>query len=407
MLMAFATIMWRGEVGAAQLTVSWGAPASGNQSGFYVERADGNTGAFAQIASTTADVLSYVNTSLAGGGAYCYRVRAYNAAGTSAYSNTACGTAPTDTQPPTVSLTAPAQGATVSGSAVTVSASASDNSGVAGVRFQLDGVNLNAEDTISPYSMNWNTTTAANGTHSLTAIARDTAGNTTTSPAVTITISNIAPPPPPTGGLVAAYGFNEGSGSTVNDASGNGNSGVIAGAAWVTAGKSGAALSFNGTNSWVTINDTALLHLTTGMTLEAWIYPTALSGQNRTVILKQYTTTDSSFELYATEEVPYPITYVHTTDYYSAQGPTLPPLNTWTHLASTYDGSMLRMYLNGVQVGSTTVTGNMKTGSGPLRIGGNSLWGEYFQGLIDEVRVYNRALTASEIQTDMTTPVAR
>ena len=61
--------------------------------------------------------------------------------------------------------------------------------------------------------------------------------------------------------------------------------------------------------------------------------------------------------------------------------------------------------LNGVQVGSKAVSGNMKIGSGPLRIGGNSLWGEYFQGKIDEVRVYNRALTASQIRTDMTTPV--
>jgi hypothetical protein len=292
----------------------------------------------------------------------------------------------------------------VSGSAVTVSASASDNSGVAGVQFRLDGTNLGSQDTTSPYAITWNTTTAANGSHSLTAIARDAAGNTATSPAVTVTVSNTTPPPPPSG-LVAAYGFNEGSGSTVSDASGKGNTGVIAGATRVTAGKAGAALSFNGRNSWVTINDSSLLHLTTGMTLEAWIYPTALSGQARTVILKQYTTTNSSFELYATEEVPHPITYVNTTRYYSAQGPTLPPLNTWTHLASTYDGSMLRMYLNGVQVGSKAVSGNMKIGSGPLRIGGNSLWGEYFQGKIDEVRVYNRALTASQIRTDMTTPV--
>ena len=63
---------------------------------------------------------------------------------------------------PTVSITAPANGATVSGTAVTVSASAADNVGVAGVQFMLDGANLGAEDTTSPYRIAWNTTTATN-----------------------------------------------------------------------------------------------------------------------------------------------------------------------------------------------------------------------------------------------------
>ncbi len=96
---------------------------------------------------------------------------------------------PPDTTPPTVSMTAPANGATVSGS-VTLSADASDNVAVAGVQFQLDGANLGAEDTASPYSLNWNTSTASNGTHSLRAVARDTSGNISTSAAVTVTVNN-------------------------------------------------------------------------------------------------------------------------------------------------------------------------------------------------------------------------
>ena len=66
---------------------------------------------------------------------------------------------------------------------MTVAANASDNVGVAGVQFKLDGANLGAEDTASPYSVTWNTTTATNGSHTLTAVARDAAGNTTTSTA--------------------------------------------------------------------------------------------------------------------------------------------------------------------------------------------------------------------------------
>jgi hypothetical protein len=59
------------------------------------------------------------------------------------------------------------------------------------------------------------------------------------------------------------------------------------------------------------------------------------------------------------------------------------------------------MYVNGTLVGSRAASGAIATGTGVLRIGGNSVWGEYFKGLIDEVRVYNRALSAAEVQTDM------
>ena len=78
--------------------------------------------------------------------------------------------------------------------------------------------------------------------------------------------------------LVAAYNFNEGSGTVLHDFSGNGNNGTILNAAWSSAGKYGDALSFNGTSSWVTVADAASLHLTTALTLEAWVYPSALSA---------------------------------------------------------------------------------------------------------------------------------
>jgi len=99
------------------------------------------------------------------------------------------GSLPVDPTPPSVSLTAPAAGSTVSG-LITVSANASDNVAVAGVQFRLDGTNLGSEDTISPYSISWNTTGASNGSHTLSAIARDTANNQTTSSGITVTVSN-------------------------------------------------------------------------------------------------------------------------------------------------------------------------------------------------------------------------
>ncbi len=94
-----------------------------------------------------------------------------------------------DTQAPTVALTAPASGATVSGS-VTVSANATDNVGVAGVQFRLDGVNLGAEDQTSPYSISWSTGGAADGQHVLTAVAHDAAGNQAVASGVTVSVNN-------------------------------------------------------------------------------------------------------------------------------------------------------------------------------------------------------------------------
>jgi hypothetical protein len=82
------------------------------------------------------------------------------------------------------------------------------------------------------------------------------------------------------------------------------------------------------------------------------------------------------------------------------------PLNTWTHLAVTYDGAMMHFYVNGNETATKSVTGAIQTNSNPLRIGGNVPYGQYFQGSIDEVRVYGRALSQAEIRTDMNTPIA-
>jgi len=122
-------------------------------------------------------------------GSHSLSAVARDAAGNTSTSASVAVTVSNDTVPPTVSITAPSAGATVSGT-VTVTASASDNVGVAGVRFQLDGAPLGAEVTTAPYSVSWNTTTAAAGAHTLTAIARDAANNTATSAPVSVTVSN-------------------------------------------------------------------------------------------------------------------------------------------------------------------------------------------------------------------------
>src|SRR5438552_428787 len=97
-----------------------------------------------------------------------------------------------DTTPPSVSITSPASG-TIVGGTISVTANASDNVGVVGVQFLLDGLNTGAEVTAAPYSAPWDTTTASRSTHTLTAVARDAAGNRTTSAPVSVTVVNASP----------------------------------------------------------------------------------------------------------------------------------------------------------------------------------------------------------------------
>ena len=203
--------------------------------------------------------------------------------------------------------------------------------------------------------------------------------------------------------------FDEASGNAI-DTSTSARNGVITGALRVP-GKVGNALSFDGVDDWVTVTDGAAgtpLDLTNGMTIEAWVKPSAMSGWE-TVVLKEAGANLMSYGLYANDGAPLgggfagPAGYVRigATDH-GVQG--TGPLSTteWTHLAATYDGVTQRLYVNGVEVGSNPQTGTMVVGNQPLRIGGNaSFAGEFFNGLIDEVKVYNRARTATEINADM------
>ena len=137
---------------------------------------------------TTAPYGATWNTASSGSGTHTLTAVARDAAGNLGTSSAV--TVTVDNTAPTVSITAPANGAVVSGNA-TVSANAADNTEVAGVQFKLDGANLGAEDTTAPYTVAWDTKTATDGSHSLTAIARDAAGNQTTAAAVSVTVTNL------------------------------------------------------------------------------------------------------------------------------------------------------------------------------------------------------------------------
>jgi Concanavalin A-like lectin/glucanases superfamily/Bacterial Ig-like domain/Bacterial Ig domain len=424
----------------------------------------------------------------------------------------------TDTTLPTVSVTSPAGGATIIG-AVTLTATAADNVAVAGVQFRLGTVNIGAEDLTSPYSLTWNSATVANGSHTLTAIARDSSGNLKTSAAVAITVANDTvppavvssspangasgvptmtsvtvtfseainaatlttstfvlrnaantvvpatvsynaatrvgtldpsaelaasttytatitggaagvkdvagnplagnlvwsfataltepppPPPPPPGALlVAAYGFGEASGLSATDTTANNNDGTLAGGVGrTTAGRFGKALVFDGIDGIVNIPSTASLDLTSAYTLEAWVSPSA-SGFWRTALMKD-SPTGHTYVLYSNSDTTGPSAHAQTSSDRTATAAAPLPLNVWTHIAAVSDGTTLRLLVNGQQAASVSLLSATVSSTQAVHIGGNLVWGEYFAGKIDEVRIYSGALTDAQVQQDMITPV--
>jgi hypothetical protein len=293
---------------------------------------------------------------------------------------------------------------------VPIATPASPLSGTVAVDFQprADGANVSTpvqlwidgavvKDGFGPYTYNWDTTKVANGTHTLEAwlywAGYPTALVKTTQ---TVAVLNAAPPAP--SGLVTAYGFEEGSGTTVADTSANAFGGTISGATRSTAGRFGSALSFDGVNDLVTVADASALDLATGMTLSAWVRPTAL-GDWRTVVFKARSG-GLAYGLYANTDGNRPSGMIHTSSEQEARGTAPLALDTWTHLTATYDSVAVKLYVNGTPAATHPVTTPITVSTGALTIGGNTIWSEWFKGLIDEVRVYDRALGPAEVAAD-------
>jgi hypothetical protein len=140
------------------------------------------------------------------------------------------------------------------------------------------------------------------------------------------------------------------------------------------------------------------------MTLEAWVNPTTVNAAWRDVIYKG----NDDYYLEATSSNgSRPVgggTFAGNNG--EAYGTAALTANTWTHLAVTYDGTNLRFYVNGTLIITNARTGAIAGSTGALGIGGDPLWGQYFPGLIDDVRIYNQARTQAQVQTDMATPVS-
>lgn len=228
-----------------------------------------------------------------------------------------------------------------------------------------------------------------------------------TSNALTVTITGGGGGP---AGLRAAYSMDEGSGTVLTDTSGQGNHGTLVnGPSWV-AGQHGTALGFDGVDAYVTVPNSAALDVAgLAVTVEFWANVPA-SGTSTVLLAKPWVAGQHVFPFYqyAVEHVGasgelvfhFGTSTVGLRSFPMAAGPA-----GWRHVAFTYDGSHLRGYLGGVQQVDYQVPFALEARGTPLLLGVQGALGQAYGGLLDDVRLYGRALTAAEVQADMTTPV--
>lgn len=213
--------------------------------------------------------------------------------------------------------------------------------------------------------------------------------------------------------ITISFSFNEGNGSIINDISTNKLIGNISGASWTNTGKYGNALNFNGVNSYVDLGNPNILKLTNSMTLEAWVKPTANPPDDGQIICKSSssplgfqfkTSPDTGARTFAIS--------VATSSTVNSQrySQTIYMLNTWYHVAGVFNAAAgtLDIYVNGVLNNGILRGAAIPNAQfdAPLNVLiGKRADGYLFAGIIDEVRICNRALSQAEIQNDMNTPI--
>ncbi|HEX2626054.1 MAG TPA: LamG domain-containing protein [Candidatus Limnocylindrales bacterium] len=238
--------------------------------------------------------------------------------------------------------------------------------------------------------------TAATATATQAAATQSTAAtNAPATPKPTAAGPSCAPVPK---GIVAWWTADD----TATDAIGTAD-GVLQGGAGYTTGMVGRSFSFTGAAPEVTVANAAALQLRHGLTIEGWVLaikaPAAYAGlagtwddatgPNRTYL---FWVVNGTLELVlSTDGYDYP----------KVTAPKMLPIGQWTHVAATYNGSTMRLYVNGASVAQAPMTGDLATNQQPFAIGrtsGGGVGANYWAGLIDELAVYNRALTAKEIK---------
>ena len=206
---------------------------------------------------------------------------------------------------------------------------------------------------------------------------------------------------------IAEYNFEEGVGTTAYDSSGNNLSGIFEGSPTWTLGKIGKGISFNGTSSVVKVLDNTIIKPNT-ITAELWFNTSDKTKTGQRMLSK---TEGSGYQLSLNENSACPSStlcflFNNGGTYYSATyASSNLQNNTWYHMAGSYDGTTGKLFLNGIQVGTTaTVAGTINQGAYNMCIGsethGVNCSSGFYQGKIDNVRIYNYARTPAQIAYD-------
>ena len=203
-------------------------------------------------------------------------------------------------------------------------------------------------------------------------------------------------------GLVAHYPFN----SNANDESGHGLNGTISGAT-LTEDRMGVpnrAFSFDGVNGFIEVPDDDALDITSAITISAWINPAQVEFTNSYVVAKRDDGATGGGNVYSLDCFPGTVRSVfkypwpgggYSTIPTSGTTPIVP--NEWQHIVVTWDGAGIIVYRNGSPDGTEAFANQIKISDSPLLIGHYSGTANYFNGKIDEVRIYDRALSPSEV----------
>lgn len=211
-----------------------------------------------------------------------------------------------------------------------------------------------------------------------------------------------------TTGLVAHWEFDESSGTSASDNTGNGHTGTLTDMDpvndWV-AGHIGGALDFDGNNDNVESPDADDLDNTNALTITAWAYPTNLNGNPQAIISKRiYFPNDNSYGIFFYTANRLNVDIDSNNDRFSSN--TIFSDNQWYHIAVVFDGTQtagqrVRIYVNGaLDITGAESSSVLPNYSSPIKIGqlnGNN--GSFFEGRLDDIRIYNRVLSNTEIQT--------
>jgi hypothetical protein len=202
-------------------------------------------------------------------------------------------------------------------------------------------------------------------------------------------------------GLIGYWTLDEGQGKTARDASGNGLDGTLNGNPKWVAGQLGGALDFDGSDDFVDIPHDPRLSLTDAITIAAWTNMRATASGEMAIVSKGgWGANDLPYEL---TETPGDVIFWQ---FYNDSGrdtcsPTSPPVGEWHHIAATYDGKIFKCYVDGKLGEEWAYAGKMPKNTASVTIGRRSRGGTMFNGMIDDVAIYDRALSLDEVQLIM------